>query len=245
MKGSLMGNEVENKENAAEETPVTSVEADASASAPKKKGKSRVIILTVVIVVVLLFGTGGIVYATQHSNPEFCNAICHAPMDAYVESFMEGTSVNPQQTDLEFPLGVTIHAQSDQDIVCVTCHTDGIDAQIQEGISWVTGAYTLPLNLTMTVKEPTQAHERSGITTCLSSGCHEGISSLDDLKEATSDLKRNPHESHNGDQNCTTCHQMHEQSVNTCTQCHADAQMPDGWLTYNEQQKQIKEAAAA
>ena len=209
---------------------------------PKKKGKGRVVLLAVVIAVVLLFGGGGIVYATQHSNPQFCNLICHVPMTPYVESYMDGTSVNAQQVDLDAPLGVVNHRDSDQDVVCVTCHTDGIETQIQEGIAWVTGNYTLPLELTMTAREPKDAHQRSGVETCLDAGCHEGISSLDDLKKFMADQVRNPHQNHNGDQNCTICHQQHEQSVLFCTQCHDDMEVPDGWLTYDEKQKQIKEA---
>lgn len=239
-----MSDEVESTEVSPEETPDTTDVSDDKAKKPKKKGKGRIIILTVVIVVVLLFGGVGVVYATQHDNPEFCNAICHTPMDPYVASYMDGTSVNAAQADLQYPLGVTNHKNSDQDIVCLTCHTDGIDTQIQEGLAWISGNYTLPLKLTLTVKEPGE-HQRSGIEMCLRPECHEGIGSLDDLKKSTADLKRNVHDSHNGDQDCTTCHQQHEQSVVMCTQCHADAEVPDGWLTYNEQQKQIKEAAAA
>jgi hypothetical protein len=240
-----VSNEVGKSEVTPAEAPGATAADGKAAKPPKKRGKARIIILVVVIVVVLLFGGGGVVYATQHANPQFCNVVCHTPMDPYVNSYMEGVSVNAQQTDLEYPLDITAHKDSDQDIVCLTCHTDGIDAQIQEGIAWVSGDYSVPLEeLTLTVKPPTAPHQRSGIDTCLTAGCHEGISSLDELKESTSDQKRNPHESHNGDMNCTNCHQMHAQSVLFCTQCHADAVVPDGWLTYAEQQKQIKEAGA-
>ena len=238
-----MSNEVENNETAPEEEPITSTEE--TSNKPKKKGKGRVILLTVVIAVVLLCGGGGIVYATQHDNPQFCNAVCHVPMTPYVESFMDGTSVNPQQTDLNGPISLAVHIENNEDMSCLTCHDDGIASQIQEGITWVTGNYTLPLELTMTIKEPTAAHQRSGITTCLESGCHAGITTLDDLKKATADDHRNPHDSHNGAQDCSSCHQMHEQSVQTCSQCHGDTHIPDGWISYNDKQKQIKEAAAA
>lgn len=249
-----MSDELENVDTN-EEAPVEEVAEEKAAEAPeaaeeagdapkKKKGKGKLVLLVVVIVVVLLFGGVGVVYATQHDNPQFCNLICHTPMDPYVQSYMDGTSVNAAQADFDGDLGVTIHANSDQDIVCLTCHTDGIDTQIQEGIAWVTGGYNLPLELTLTLKEP-EKHQRDAEAMCLQSGCHEGIESLADLKEATSHLKRNVHDSHNGDQNCTNCHQMHEQSVNNCTQCHSDSETPDGWLTYTEQQKQIKESENA
>lgn len=239
-----MSNEVENVDEGTEEVTDAATELNEDSNKPKKKGKGKIILLTVVIVLVLLFGGVGVVYATQHDNPQFCNAICHTPMDPYVESYMNGTSVNAAQTDLEYPLSVTLHKDSDQDIVCLTCHDDGLDTQISEGISWISGNYTLPLELTMTLKEP-QKHQRSAQAMCLRSGCHDGIESLEDLKASTADLKRNVHDSHNGDQDCTNCHQTHEQSVVQCTQCHSDAEVPDGWLTYNEQQKQIKEASNA
>lgn len=246
-----MSNEVEKNEVGTGEAHENSGAANGPAEStkkkkPKKKGKALVIVLVVVIVVVLLFGGAGVVYATQHSNPQFCNLVCHTPMDPYVESYVDGTSVSAQQADLDTPLSVTIHKESDQDIACVTCHTDGLGTQISEGMSWITGNYTVPLeDLVLTVKDTTNAHERSGITMCLTAGCHEGISSLEELKKSTAHLDRNPHDSHNGDQNCTNCHQIHSQSVMMCTQCHADAEVPDGWLTYTEQQKQIKEASAS
>jgi len=238
-----MSDEVENVENAPDVTPDLPPDFFEGVVAPKKKGKARLIILVIVIVLVLLFGGTGVVYATQHSNPLFCNAICHSPMNPYVESYFDGVSINPLQTDLKYPLGVNVHR--DNDVVCVDCHTDGLGIQINEGIAWITGNYPQPLNpLVMTIREPNAPHQRSGITTCLNEGCHEGISSLDDLKASTADLKRNVHDNHNGAQNCSLCHQMHEQSTVFCTQCHADAPMPDGWLTYVEQQKQIKELEA-
>lgn len=234
-----MEDEVKDVEATLTETPDLTSDSGVKPVKPKKRGRARMVILVIAIVVVLLFGSVGVVYATQHSNPQFCNLVCHTPMDAYVSSYMDGTSVNAQQTSLEAPLDVTVHRDSGQDIVCVTCHTDGIDTQIAEGVAWVTGNYTQPLTpLEMTVKDPSDAHQRNGITTCLTSGCHEGIDSLESLKESTADLDRNVHDSHLGAQDCTTCHQMHEQSVNYCTQCHADSEVPEGWLTYSQYQAQ-------
>ncbi|MCL2529059.1 MAG: cytochrome c3 family protein [Coriobacteriia bacterium] len=241
-----MSKEVENVENAPEETPEEAKESSKATEKPKKKGKARSIILVVVIVLVLLFGGAGVVYATQHDNPEFCNAICHTPMDPYVHSWQDGTSVNALQADIEHPLSITIHRNSEEALVCVSCHTDGLDIQISEGLSWITSSYPQPLNpLVMTIREPNGPHQRSGVETCLSGGCHEGILTLEDLKKSTAHHERNVHDSHIGAQDCTTCHQVHRQSVSFCTQCHSDAPLPNGWLTYIEQQRQIKEAQSA
>ncbi|MDR2036053.1 MAG: cytochrome c3 family protein [Coriobacteriales bacterium] len=233
-----------------EEIPDSAVNAQKEKK-PKKKGKKRVVLWVVVIVLVVIFGGGGTVYATQHSNPLFCNAVCHSPMEPYVQSYLEGTSVVAEQANLKYPLTVTIHKDSDQEVVCLDCHPDGLDVQISEGISWITGDYSVPLEpLTLTVKDPKKATERSGVKTCLVAGCHEGISSLDELKEFTANRSRNPHSNHNGDLACTTCHKAHEQSVLFCTQCHeyeTDGKtkivVPDGWLTYTEKQLQLKEAS--
>ncbi|MDR2382133.1 MAG: cytochrome c3 family protein [Bifidobacteriaceae bacterium] len=214
---------------------------------PKKKsGKGRIVLITLGVVIVLMVGGGGGVYATQHSNPSFCNAICHTPMDPYVKSYKEGTSTNPLQVDLAAPLSVRVHMDSDQDIACITCHDDGIGEQLREGKAWITGDYVSPLEpKTLTVGEPKVEGQMNGVTFCLREGCHVGVETLDELKEVLSDRKRNPHDSHNGTLNCTECHRTHEQSVLWCSQCHADAEVPEGWLTYSEQQKQIKEAEEA
>jgi hypothetical protein len=210
----------------------------------KKRGKGRVVLITAGAVFVLLVGGGGGVYATQHSNPSFCNAICHTPMDPYVESYKENISTNPLQVDLAGPLSVTVH-KDDGDVLCVECHNDGLDVQLREGLHWATGNYVYPFEgKVLTAGEAKQEGQLNGVEFCLREGCHVGVETVDELKEVLSDQTRNPHDSHNGLLNCTECHRTHEQSVMWCTQCHADAVVPDGWLTYTEQQKQIKEAEA-
>jgi putative cell wall-binding protein len=60
-------------------------------------------------------------------------------------------------------------------------------------------------------------------------------------KAATPDKVRNPHKSHLGNMDCTTCHKEQGQSVMMCTQCHSDVVVPDGWLTYKEAQERQKQ----
>jgi len=242
-----MSDELENVENTTEKTSESAPSKKEASEKPKKKSKLRLIILVIVIVLVLSLGGGGVVYATQHSNPNFCNAICHVPMDPYVQSYLEGTSINPNQPDLEVPLFVTVHAESDQHVLCLDCHTDGLGIQIAEGITWISGNVPQPLNpLKFTFGPPLGQHERDGVVTCLVEGCHDGISSLDDLIKSTSDSVRNGHDietylANHTDKSltCSSCHQAHEKSSMFCTQCHAsDSTMPTGWLTFAEQQKQ-------
>ncbi|MCL2530075.1 MAG: cytochrome c3 family protein [Coriobacteriia bacterium] len=243
-----MSDELENVENTTEKTSdLTPDTKEVSEKPKKKKSKARIIILVIVIVLVLSIGGGGVVYATQHHNPNFCNAVCHVPMDPYVQSFWEGTSINPNQPDLEAPLLVTVHAESDDHVICLDCHTDGLDIQIAEGITWITGNVPQPLNpLRFTFGPPLGQHERDGVVTCLVAGCHDGISSLDDLIKATSNEVRNGHDietylAYHTDKSltCSSCHQAHEKSIMFCTQCHAsDSPRPPGWLTFLEGQKQ-------
>lgn len=239
-------------ENSAE---VTEPEAEATGSdsevtgeepkpAKKKKGLGLKILIAVIAFVVVLGAGGGGFYVTQHDQPWFCNFICHTPMDPYVASYEDGTSVNPLQADSDAVLSVTLHKDSDQNLNCLKCHEPDMSEQIEEGLKWVTGDYNLPIEMKVVggvVKEG--SGNKNGVEFCLREGCHTDVTDLASLKAFTADQHRNPHDSHLGNQDCSNCHQTHEQSVMMCTQCHQDAEVPDGWLTYSEQQKQIKAAA--
>jgi len=96
----------------------------------------------VAAVIVVVVAAGGTIYLTQHDNPAFCNAICHTPMDPYVASYNDGTSVN-SVNDAEAVLSVTVHKEagleSGEEIRCLSCHESDMGEQIQEGMHWVTG----------------------------------------------------------------------------------------------------------
>jgi hypothetical protein len=221
----------------------------------KMKLGSRILIVIGIVIVVLVGGGAG-AYATFHSNPAFCNFICHTPMDPYVESYQNGTSVNTVQASSDAVLSVTLHKDSDQQLNCLSCHVPDMGEQITEGIKWVTGDYEVPLEMGVASKQIKEdSGDKNGVEFCLRSGCHEGIAydgSADDkekaiaeattqLQASTADQQRNPHNSHMGVPDCSNCHQTHEQSVLICTQCHNDIELPDGWLTYKEQQDQKKQ----
>jgi hypothetical protein len=213
---------------------------------PKKKMKLGIRILIVVAIVLVVLGGGaGGAYAVFHSNPAFCNFICHTPMDPYVESYQKGTSVNAAQADSGAVLSVTLHKESAQQLNCLSCHVPNMSEQITEGVKWVTGDYEVPLEMKIAAGQIKEGSgDKNGAEFCLRPECHEGVTSLDDLKALTADQHRNPHNSHQGNQDCSNCHQTHEQSVLMCTQCHNDAELPEGWLTYKEQQDQQKQLAA-
>jgi hypothetical protein len=203
---------------------------ESEASAPKKKPKKKFIIMGSVAAVLIIAIVGGLAW---HEQPSFCNAICHTPMDPYVESFDTNTSVVAAQADLTTQLSVTTHKESEQNLECLDCHVPSIGEQISEGMKWVTGDYTVPL----------AEMEYDGEEFCLRSGCHVDINSKDDLKPLLAAQERNPHNNHQSSGlDCADCHKTHEQSVMQCTQCHSDAEVPEGWVTYSAYTAQHKTA---
>ena len=53
----------------------------------KMTRKNKLIIVGVVAAVLVAAGAG---FWVWHEQPSFCNAICHSPMDKYVETYYEG-----------------------------------------------------------------------------------------------------------------------------------------------------------
>ena len=76
-------------EGGAAKASATKAGAAKGASAKSRKG----LIVGGVLAVVLLCTVGGLL--VWHEQPSFCNAICHSPMDAYVEGYL-GKSTTDQ-----------------------------------------------------------------------------------------------------------------------------------------------------
>lgn len=198
--------------------------------APKKKKAG--IVAGVVVAIVVVAGAGFYVW---HEQPSFCDAICHTPMDGYLDT-LEATPGEPavdkwgnEVTDASAMLAAVHGAEGD---VCLDCHTPVIEEQVTEGIHWITGDYTAPLQ-ERTLKDLVAAREGTASTTfCLNESCHD--LTLDELEEATSDLEFNPHVDQHGELVCSDCHKAHRASVMMCTGCHDDAEVPEGWLSYDE-----------
>ena len=227
------GNEVESTtEDAVSSTTEASEVAEVPVEKPKKSKKKKLLIALVVVLVLIGAGTAG--FLVWHEQPTFCNAICHTPMDPYVESYENNVSIREAQADSGVTLGVTAHKASSDQLNCLDCHVPTIEEQVTEAIHWITGDYEVPLPLI----------KYDGETFCLRAECHEGITNRDELGEATADTERNPHDNHLGKIDCSQCHRVHEQSIMLCTQCHGDAEVPEGWLTYTEAKAQEKEAAS-
>ena len=54
------------------------------------------------------------------------------------------------------------------------------------------------------------------------------------LTELYAEQDFNQHATQHGEVACTDCHRVDETPVLTCTQCHDEAVVPEGWLTYDE-----------
>lgn len=89
-------------------------------------------------------------------------------------------------------------------VTCHDCHKASFTTQVEEGVKYITGDYTTPLKKREFPKE-----------FCLK--CHNDFESI---KAKTNFEDSNPHDSHNGEQECSLCHRMHQKSTVMCSQCH-------------------------
>lgn len=171
----------------------------------KKKGRGHkrgAIIAAVVIVVVIVAGVG---FAAWHEQPSFCNAICHSPMDDYVEGYYSEDET------------ILASQHENQDVTCLQCHDAELGEQVSEAITWVSGSYSTPLE------------KRSFGTSELCYDCHDS----DEITAATADYGGeeglNPHSSHyDSELECGDCHSMHGTSTMACNECH-NLDVPEGW----------------
>ncbi len=218
--------------------------------APKKK-KNKLAIVGVIVGVVVLLGVGLWVW---HEQPSFCNAICHSPMDAYGATYLEGNvdKYGNELNEQEAQAMMALYHKTNANTTCMGCHQPVLGQQVSEAMHWITGNYEVVgenqrgqlLIEERTLDELVEAWGgESGDVFCLKAGCHVNddgsVMTRDDLLAKTSGLsdKYNPHKPQHGEVACGQCHKGHSQSVNYCTQCHTEAPVPDGWLTYQQAQK--------
>ena len=192
----------------------------AGGPAPKKRPKRGWIVAGVVATVIVVAGAG---FWVWHEQPSFCNAICHSPMDYYVETYDSG---DPN-------LGVTAHAKAGES--CLDCHTAELTTQISEVCAWVSDNYPMTEDGTMLATGKQFASEEF----CARPACHGG-KSLDEITAglwgfAGNDEKYNPHANHeDAALECGDCHKAHENQVLVCNECH-DLTLPEGWEAPNVQ----------
>ena len=181
----------------------------AGGPAPKKRPKRGWIVAGVVAAIIVVAGAG---FWVWHEQPSFCNAICHSPMDAYVETY---DSNDPGML-------VTQHKEAGDS--CLDCHEAELTTQVSEVMAWVSDSYPMDGDMLATGKE--FANEEF----CARPECH-------DMNEVVANTwgfcdnepDENPHSSHQDlALECGDCHKVHEKSTLVCNDCH-DMNVPEGW----------------
>lgn len=191
--------------------------AESAEAEPAKKvaRKNKWIVVGVVAAVLVLAGAG---FWVWHEQPSFCNAICHSPMDKYVESYYEGDA------------GKMVTAHADAGETCLSCHEAKLTTQVSEVMAWVSDSYPMGEDGMLATGKEFATEEF-----CTNGGCHN----MNDVVNATwgfagNDEKYNPHSSHQDNNlECGDCHKVHETSTLYCAKCH-DLNLPEGWEATNE-----------
>ena len=235
--------EEETKVEAATEATAADDSATKEAS-PKKTGKKWPIVVGVVAVVLIAAGAG---FWVWHEQPSFCNAICHTPMDPYLPTYEAEpgqAATDKWGNEVADATGMlaAVHRTNAANATCMSCHVPTLGEQVSEGISWVSGSYDVVDNSTFGVvleerdlDQLTAARGIEGDQFCLNESCHN--MTRDELTQSTSDMKFNPHRAQHGEVACSECHKAHRASVMYCTQCHSEAEVPEGWLSAKEAAK--------
>lgn len=180
---------------------------DESRGAPKRRRAWPIVIATVAVV----FVAAGVGFTVWHEQPSFCNAVCHEPMDAYVDGYLENDA-----------LLASDHRKAD--VSCLQCHEPSIEEQVAEGMSWLRGDYRMgESGMLATVGVTADAGQ------CAKSGCHDFEEVVASTENWAGEAGVNPHDSHQGVAiDCSNCHSVHGSSYMYCNTCH-DYSLPSGW----------------
>lgn len=205
--------DVTSKELIAETSEAAAHVDQAGAKTAIKKKRKWPVVLGVVAVVLVAAVVG---FGVWHAQPSFCNAVCHQPMDPYVEGYYS-------QDD---SLLVSTHASAGAK--CLDCHEPTLSQQVSEGVAWISGDFEVPME--------SRSETIAVNDFCLS--CHDdGDASTgmdwDDIVSSTADWNGqpgvNPHANHYFDNlQCGSCHSMHGTSSLVCSDCHV-MELPEGW----------------
>ncbi|MDR0433668.1 MAG: cytochrome c3 family protein [Gracilibacteraceae bacterium] len=166
-------------------------------------------VILVLGVLVLLGAGGGFGVMKASDNPAFCT-LCHN-MQKYYDSF--SFSQTDEKNGENYDLLAKRHADSADALVCHDCHEASLSVQLSEGVKFITGNYLDPLE-----------RRDFGDQFCLD--CHD----FEEVKQITRERfaevsgppynVANPHDSHNGELDCSVCHRMHQKQTLLCAQCH-------------------------
>ena len=217
----------------------------------------------IAVVVVAVLAVAGVGAWKWHETPEFCAAFCHN-MDEYLDTYAQekgvaGVDKWGNEVSNTSAMVATLHASNattgKSTVACMDCHHAVIGQQVSEGVHWVTGNYYYPLD-ELVGEELTVWWEEPEDRFCANENCHvilqgpDGTVNRDKLEAMTAVEYGtfNPHaQHHEGIQHsCTSCHKGHRASVLTCTGCHEDEfSLPEGWITYQQNEELINAAFAS
>lgn len=175
----------------------------------REKYLNKKVVLIVIGAGILLgaITAGGLLKASE--NPSFCG-LCHI-IEPFYESWNTGVLLD--------------NKHAGEDVECLDCHHRTIPEKAMEGLNFITGNYTLPLE-----------GPPGDRAMCLDCHSEDGEgSSWEEIQAATIFEESNPHDSHNGEQDCNVCHSMHEKSEVFCAQCHIFGwidELDESWEEY-------------
>ncbi|MEG1246722.1 MAG: cytochrome c3 family protein [Gordonibacter sp.] len=185
---------------------------ETSAPVAKRPKRKWPIVVGVVAVVLVAAGAG---FWVWHEQPSFCNAICHEPMDNYVDGYYHDATL-------------MAYAHQQEGAACLDCHEAKIEEQVTEATSWASKSYQV---------DEAGSLATTGVTAdkvfCAKSGCHDWDVVVAATQDWGGDAGVNPHRSHQGEAiDCSNCHVAHGSSYMYCNTCH-DYAVPDGWQQPN------------
>jgi nitrate/TMAO reductase-like tetraheme cytochrome c subunit len=163
-------------------------------TSPQKRNWLKIsVIANIAVVVIAVIGTlGAYTVHESNTNPKFCGQ-CHI-MAANVNSYLTSTNLD--------------HVHEQAGVQCKDCHDYPLSAEISSGVKFITGNYSVDAKGELTQR----IFDDSMCTKCHISEAH--VATLTDF------LAKNPHDSHNGELPCNTCHVSHGQQIDFCSQCH-------------------------
>jgi hypothetical protein len=171
---------------------------------PVRRRKKWPLVTAIIVAVFAVTIVGGFVW---HNQPSFCSAICHNPMDTYVNTYYSGNE----------SLGVTVHANADK--ACLDCHEPTVSQQLDEAMTWMSGKFKVS-------KDGYLASSMTyDLSFCMNESCHDmdRVALAETSKSWTWDVhsQTTPH----GETPCAACHSMHKENQLYCATggCHAEA----------------------
>ena len=227
----------------------------AGGRAPSGKRGKKWAVLGAVVAVLVVVGAGMVAW---HGSPSFCSSLCHIE-DAYVDNYAQeqdapgvdkyGNAVSNTNAMMAV-LHRSTKATAKPEIVCVDCHVPNIAELMHDGLNYAGGNYIMPRE-ERSLSRLMSWDGKEGPSFCANGSCHvyllgdDGLLDRAKLESSTASRAFNFHaqQHENLSLECSDCHKGHRASTVVCTGCHehSDAELPAGWVTYEESQKLLQE----